>query len=82
MLSCVPDVLIQFSTVLFFSYNSDRTRGRLWSRWYMGTVGTHCRDRRTTLPAESATVCGCFPVSVPPEGILPQAEAGGGGPIL
>lgn len=48
----------------------------------MGAVGTHCCDRRTAVPAVSAAVGGCFPLSIPPEGLQPQAEAGGGGPLL
>lgn len=74
--------VIFFPSYFLLSYNSARTRGRLRSRRDMGAGGTGCCDRRATLPAVSAAAGGCVLVSVPPKGLQPQAEAGGGGPLL
>lgn len=74
-----------FNVILYcslFSYDSVRTRGRLWPRWDMGAGGTHRCDCRATVPAVSAAGGGCVPVSIPPEGLQPQAKARGGGPLL
>lgn len=65
-----------------FSYDSFRTGWRLRPRWDMGAGGISRCDRRAAVPAVSAAAGGCVPVSVPPEGLQPQAEARGGGPLM
>lgn len=48
----------------------------------MGAGGTRCCDRRAAVPAVFAAAGGRVPVSVPSEGLQPQAKAGGRGPLL
>lgn len=47
----------------------------------MGAGATRCCDCRAAVSVVSAAADGRIPVSVPPEGLQPQAKAGGG-PLL
>lgn len=48
----------------------------------MGARRTSRCDCRAAILAVSAAAGGYVPVSVPPEGLQPQAKARGGGPLL
>ncbi len=81
----IKSVLRCYVLILFcfiFSYDSGRTWGGIRPRWDMGAGGTSRCNRRAAVPAVSAAAGRCFHVSVPPEGLQPQAKARCGGPLL
>lgn len=75
-------IMTSISSILCFppSPNIRGGLGRL--RKLLGASGAGGGHRRAGVPALCAADGGCFPVPVSSEGIQPQAEAGGRGPIL